>query len=61
MSKWIYDGYTKVKIGSGRHARYVTKYTYKCPYCGLSVRVERLERPPRFCQNCNADMNDDTP
>lgn len=61
MSKWIYDGYTKVKIGSGRHARYVENHIYKCNGCGCPVRVERTEKPPRYCPSCMADMKEDTP
>lgn len=60
MSKWIYDGYTKVKIGSGRHARYVENRIYKCNGCGWTVRVERMEKPPRYCPSCMADMKEDT-
>ena len=59
MSKWIYDGYTKVKIGSGRHARYVENHIYKCNVCGWSVRVERTENPPRYCPSCMADMKEE--
>ena len=58
MSKWIYDGYTKVKMGNGRHARFVWNYIYKCPDCGWSVRVERTQKPPRFCPNCKKDMKE---
>lgn len=56
MSAWKYDGYTKVKIGNGRHARMVENHIYKCPYCDWSVRVERTQKPPQFCPNCNTDM-----
>lgn len=60
MSKWIYDGYTKVKIGSGRHARYVVNHIYKCNVCGWSVRVERTVKPPRYCPSCREDMKEDS-
>lgn len=56
MSAWMYDGYTKVKVGTGRHARMVEKHTYKCLHCGRSVRVEWSEKPPMYCPNCGADM-----
>lgn len=58
MSKWIYDGYTKVKVGTGRHARMVGNHIYKCPNCGWSVRVEQSERPPMCCPNCQSDMRE---
>ena len=58
MSKWIYDGYTKVKMGNGRHARFIENYIYKCPNCGWSVRVERLEKPPHYCPNCKENMKE---
>lgn len=58
MSKWIYDGYTKVKMGSGRHQRYVENRIYKCPDCGWSVRVECMVKPPRYCPNCKKDMRE---
>lgn len=59
MSKWIYDGYTKVKTGSGRHQRYVENHIYKCPDCGWSVRTERTTKPPQYCPNCQKDMKED--
>lgn len=59
MSKWIaYDGYTKVKMGNGRHARFVVNHIYKCPDCGWSVRIERTQKPPRCCPNCQKDMKE---
>lgn len=56
MSRWIYDGYTKVKTGSGRHARYIENRFYKCPDCGRSVVVEWMVKPPQLCPNCKANM-----
>ena len=56
MSKWIYDGYTKVKIGAGRHARMIEKRIYICPDCQKSIRIETMVKPPRTCPNCGADM-----
>ena len=58
MSKWKYDGYTKIKEGSGRHARYIENHIYKCPECGWLVRTERTEKPPRHCPNCWKDMEE---
>lgn len=37
MSKWKYDGYTKVKMGNGRHARFIENYIYKCHDCGQAI------------------------
>ena len=56
MSKWIYDGYTKVKTGTGRHARMIEKRIYICPDCQKSIRIETMVKPPRTCPNCGADM-----
>lgn len=59
MSRWIYDGYTKVKTGSGRHARYIEEYIYKCPDCGWTIRADRTALyPPRYCPNCQKDMKE---
>ena len=58
MSKWIYDGYTKVKTGSGRHQRYVENLIYKCLDCGWSVRTERTMKPPQYCPNCKKNMKE---
>ena len=56
MSKWKYDGYTKVKMGSGKHARMIEKRIYICPFCNQSVRIEHMVKPPQKCPNCNTDM-----
>lgn len=58
MSAWLYDGYTKIKVGTGRHARMVENHVYKCLHCGWSVRVERSEKPPMYCPNCKSDMRE---
>ena len=59
MSKWIYDGYTKIKTGSGRHAKYIEKHIYKCHDCGWSIRADRTELyMPKHCPNCQKDMWD---
>ena len=50
---WMYDGYTKVKEGQGRKARYVETYIYKCLHCGKEVRTD--DKPPRYCPNCGND------
>ena len=55
-SAWMYDGYTKVKVGTGRHARMVEKHIYKCLHCGWNVRTERTEKPPQYCPKCQSDM-----
>ena len=54
--KWKYDGYTKVKSGSGRHARMIENRIYICPFCNNSVRVEVTVKPPQVCPNCKSDM-----
>ena len=56
MSAWMYDGYTKTKVGSGRYAKMVESHIYKCLHCGRSVRVERTEKPPMYCPYCQSDM-----
>lgn len=57
MSLWEYEGYTKVKVGTGRRARYVETYKYKCPACGYLLFAERTAlKPPRFCPSCKKDM-----
>ena len=59
MSKWIYDGYTKVKKGTGKKQRYIETYIYRCPDCGWTIRAERTAlHPPRYCPNCKADMKE---
>ena len=58
MSKWVNDGYTKVKVGTGRRARMVEYHIYKCPGCGSTVRMERTLNPPRYCPNCRKDMKE---
>lgn len=55
MGAWMYDGYTKVKTGTGKHAKMVEKHIYKCLHCGLSVRVLWAEKPPVNCPNCGDD------
>ena len=55
-SAWMYDGYTKVKTGYGRHAKMVENHIYKCLHCGWNVRTERTEKPPQYCPNCQSDM-----
>ena len=56
--KWIYDGFTKEQTGNGRRSRFIENRIYKCPDCGLRVRVERTQKPPRFCPNCQKDMRE---
>lgn len=58
MSAWMYDGYTKVKIGDGRHARYEEKHIYKCLHCGKAIRIDHTQKPPRNCPNCLSDMRE---
>ena len=59
MSKWIYDGYTKVHDDSRKHM--IEKWCYRCSQCGHIVRTE----PKRMailsymtCPNCGADMRE---
>ena len=49
-----YDGYTKVKNGTGRQARYETTNIYKCTECGHEVRVRALggKKVPKICPQC---------
>ena len=57
MSKWIYDGYTKVHDKSKRTM--IEKWCYKCSDCGHTVRTEPTRNAIRFidvCPNCGADM-----
>lgn len=56
--RWKYDGYTKVKVGSGRRAKYVENRIYICPDCGYEERIEAPLKPPRFCPNCKSDMKE---
>lgn len=56
MSKWKYDGYTKVKMGSGRRARMIENRIYICPFCNQSIRIETMVKPPQRCPYCNEDM-----
>lgn len=58
MSKWIYDGYTKIRVGHGRHARYIETHTYICPDCNWHERIERTVKPPEFCPVCGKNMKD---
>ena len=55
MSKWIYDGYTKVH--DRKHM--IEKWCYKCSACGYVVRTEpRRKAIEAFtkCPSCSADM-----
>ena len=58
MSKWIYDGYVKVKTGIGRHQRYIEYRRYKCLNCGWSVRIKRTMNPPQYCPKCQKNMTE---
>lgn len=57
MSTWKFDGYTKVKVGSGRRARFIETHIYKCILCGQSIRIDRAEKPPMYCPHCGARMD----
>ena len=59
MSKWKYDGYTKVKVGSGRHQRYVENHIYICGVCGKTIRIERTVKPPMICPHCLSNMKEE--
>lgn len=57
MSRWIYDGCTKVHDDSRRHM--VERWCYRCSDCGHIVRT----KPKReailsvaTCPSCGADM-----
>lgn len=56
--KWKYDGYTKVKVGTGRNARMVEKWIYLCPFCDQDIRIERTVKLPMTCPSCGADMRE---
>lgn len=58
--KWIYDGYTKVKIGSGRGARMSEDWIYKCSVCGHEIRVNYAYRNdlPTKCDKCGGKVDD---
>ena len=56
MSGWMYNGYTKVKVGNGRNRRYKELHEYKCLHCGKSIRIDYTQKPPTNCPNCGADM-----
>lgn len=58
MSKWIYDGYTKVKVGTGRSARMYERHIYICPACKKTIRIGWNQKPPMTCPNCSADMEE---
>lgn len=58
MSKWIYDGYTKVHDSSRKHM--IETWCYRCSDCGHIVRTE----PKRtailsytICPNCSTKMD----
>ncbi len=59
MSRWKYDGYTKVKSGFGRHARMIERSIYICPDCRKSIRIETMVKPPMTCPNCGAMMDEE--
>lgn len=59
MSKWIYDGCTKVQDKVKK--RMIEEWCYRCPNCDYIVRTE----PKRGkiaaivkCPHCGADMTD---
>lgn len=58
MSKWKYDGYTKIKIGQGRSAKMLEKRCYTCPYCSKTIRIDYGGKLPNRCPNCYADMDE---
>lgn len=55
-----YDGYTKIKEGAGRNARFVERHIYKCTECGAEtcVAIERLpvsSAAPKKCPKCGKE------
>ena len=58
MSKWVYDGYTKVYDDSRRHM--IERWCYRCSECGHIVRTEPIRKAItafKNCPNCEAKMD----
>ena len=55
MTRWQYEGFTKVKSGEGRNARYIEMWEYKCPKCGHTVRIPAHIKPPSICNGCEVN------
>lgn len=55
MSGWMFEGYVKDKVGTGRHTKFIEYHDYKCLHCGYYMRVERTQKPPRYCPKCGDD------
>ncbi len=49
---WKYNGYTIVKAGEGRNARYVEKHIWICPECKHEVRGGK-QKPQHNCSRCS--------
>lgn len=57
MSKWIYDGYTKVHDDSRKHM--IEKWCYHCSDCGFIIRIEPKQNIFLICPNCGGKVNND--
>lgn len=59
MSLWEYKGCTKIKVGTGRRARYDETYKYQCLACGYLLFADRTAlKLPGFCSSCKKDMRE---
>lgn len=58
--KWIYDGYTKEKSGSGRSARMIETWIFKCSDCGHEIRLNYKYRNklPFKCEKCGGKQSE---
>ena len=57
MSKWIYDGYTKVH--SPDRKKMIENWIYHCSSCGHTVRIGANPTAIlmfKTCPNCGTDM-----
>lgn len=54
MSDWKYAGYTKVKEGSGRSARYKETTIWACCKCGHEIRGYE-KKPDIKCPKCEKE------
>lgn len=57
MSKWIYDGYTKVHDDTRKHM--IEKWCYHCSDCGFIIRIEPKQSIFLICPNCGGKVNND--
>lgn len=52
MTTWKFNGYTKVKSGSGRSAHYVERHYYICEKCKSEIGIPAGQTPPKKCPKC---------